>query len=124
MEPIFFDILFIGGIAFVILLATLFYIIKNQETIMATLAQFEAALARIDAATTDIAADLQALKDQIAGAGLSSEVESEVLAKLEAAASKLEGIGGSVENPVPDETTPDTGEGTEPTETEEQPQNN
>jgi septal ring factor EnvC (AmiA/AmiB activator) len=75
------------------------------ETIMATIEQFESALSRIDAATTKTAQELQALKDQIAGAGLPAELESEVLAKLEAAATKLEGIGGNVENPVPDETT-------------------
>jgi hypothetical protein len=76
-------------------------IIKNQNKIMATLEQFEAALARIDAATTDIAADIQSLKDQIAGAGLPAEVENSVLARLDTIAGQLEAIGGSVENPVP-----------------------
>jgi hypothetical protein len=71
------------------------------KTIMATLQQFQAALDRIDAATTDIANDLTLLKEQITNAGLSAEVEAEVIAKLETAATKLEGIGASVENPVP-----------------------
>jgi hypothetical protein len=76
-------------------------IIKNQNKIMATLEQFEAALARIDAATTDIAADIQSLKDQIAGAGLPADVENSVLSRLDTIAGQLEAIGGSVENPVP-----------------------
>lgn len=76
-------------------------IINNQNLIMATLEQFQNALNRIDAATTDIANDLQNLKDQIAGAGLPSELEEQVLASLENAASRLEGMAQSVENPTP-----------------------
>lgn len=62
---------------------------------------FEAALSKIDAATTDIASDLQALRDQIAGGGLSPEVEDAVLAKLDAAAARLEGIAADPADPVP-----------------------
>lgn len=68
---------------------------------MATLEQFEAALTRIDGATTNIANELQSLKDQIANQGLPSDVEANVLARLDAAATKLEGIGKTPENPVP-----------------------
>ncbi len=84
----------------------------NDKTrkIMATVEQFEAALSRIDTATTNIASELQSLKDQIANQGLPSDVEANVLARLDAAATKLEGIGGNVENPVPDE----PGTGTDP----------
>lgn len=70
-------------------------------TIMAQLSDFEAALTKIDAATTNIAEDLQALRDQIAGGGLSPELEAEVLGKLEAAAAKLEGIAADPADPVP-----------------------
>lgn len=78
----------------------------NDKTnkIMATIEQFESALSRIDSATTNIANELQSLKDQIANQGLPGDVEANVLARLDAAATKLEGIGKTPENPVPDET--------------------
>lgn len=69
---------------------------------MATIEQFEAALNRIDAATTNIANELRDLKDQIAGQGLSAEVEANVLARLEAKATQLEEMSQTVENPVPE----------------------
>lgn len=69
---------------------------------MATIEQFESALSRIDAATTNIANQLRDLKDQIANQGLSAEVEANVLSRLETAASQLEQVGQSVENPTPD----------------------
>jgi chromosome segregation ATPase len=75
------------------------------DKIMADLAQFEAALSRIDTATTNIANQLRDLKDQIANQGLSAEVEAQVLTRLETAASQLEQVGTSVENPVPTEPT-------------------
>lgn len=82
----------------------------NEKTnkIMATIEQFESALNRIDTATTNIANELQSLKDQIANQGLPSDVEANVLARLDAAATKLEGIGKTPENPVPGE--PGTGD--------------
>lgn len=68
---------------------------------MATLAQFETALTRIDTATTAIAQQLRDLKDQVTNAGLSADVEAQVLSRLETAATQLEAVGQSVENPVP-----------------------
>ncbi len=62
------------------------------NAIMASQAQFDEALSRIDVATTNIAEDLRGLKDIIAGAGLPSDVEDQVLAKLENAATKLEAV--------------------------------
>lgn len=68
--------------------------------------QFESVLSRIDTATTKIADQLRELKDQIANQGLPAEVEDQVLARLETAATQLEAVGASPENPVPD--VPDT----------------
>jgi septal ring factor EnvC (AmiA/AmiB activator) len=83
--------------------------LKSQnKQIMADLAQFEAALTRIDAATTKIADQLRDLRDQIANQGLPSDVEATVLARLETAATQLEAVGQSPENPAPE--IPDTPE--------------
>lgn len=60
---------------------------------MASQQEFQAVLDRIDTATSNIAAQLQSLKNQIAGQGLPPEIELEVLNKLTTAAEKLEGIG-------------------------------
>ena len=59
----------------------------------AKIEDFQAAIVRIDVATDNIAAELKALKDQIAGGGLSADVEAQVLATLDAAATKLEAVG-------------------------------
>jgi septal ring factor EnvC (AmiA/AmiB activator) len=81
--------------------------LKSQnKKIMADLAQFEAALTRIDAATTKIADQLRELRDQIANQGLPADVETTVLARLETAATQLEAVGASPENPAPE--IPDT----------------
>ncbi|HVJ72035.1 MAG TPA: hypothetical protein VM531_11120 [Sphingomicrobium sp.] len=56
---------------------------------MAAIDDLRALLQRVDAATTEIAADLQALKDKI-GTQMTQEEVDEVKAGLEAAASKLE----------------------------------
>lgn len=77
---------------------------------MATLEQFQGILTRIDSATTNIAADLRKLKDQITGQGLPSDVEEEILAQLEAKAVALESIAG--------ETPEDEEEPTEPVDEE------
>lgn len=76
-------------------------IFNQNKTIMVTLAQFQTALTRIDTATTAIAQQLRDLRDQIAGGGLSAEVEAQVLTQLETSATQLEAVGQSVENPVP-----------------------
>lgn len=72
------------------------------NNIMASQEEFESVLARIDTATNDIAEDIRNLKGQIEGQGLPRDVENRVLDSLNATAEKLEGIGSSVENPVPD----------------------
>lgn len=77
-------------------------IISFNKHIMATLQEFETALLRIDNATTNIAEQLRDLKEQVTNAGLSAENEAQVLSRLETAATQLEAVGASVENPVPD----------------------
>lgn len=77
-------------------------IIKQNTTIMAKQEQFEAVLGRIDTATNKIAEQLRALKDQIANQGLPSEIEDQVLSRLETSATQLEAVGASPENPVPE----------------------
>jgi ABC-type transporter Mla subunit MlaD len=79
-------------------------ILTLNKKIMASLEQFEAALSRIDAATTNIANQLRDLRDQIENQGLPADVENTVLTRLETAASQLEQVGQSVENPVPPDT--------------------
>jgi hypothetical protein len=76
-------------------------IIKQNTKMAATVEQFESALDRIDTATTNIANQLRALKDQIANQGLPAELETRVLTRLETSANQLEAVGQSVENPVP-----------------------
>lgn len=71
---------------------------------MATQEQFNQALNRIDEATNNIAADLRGLKDVIAGSGLPGNVEDEVLARLESAASKLEEVAADTPDEPADET--------------------
>jgi hypothetical protein len=71
------------------------------KRIMASLQEFEQALSRIDAATTDIADDLRKLTEDLQNAGLPASVEADVLARLNAAADRLEAIGGNVANPDP-----------------------
>lgn len=85
-------------------------VLANQEKIMAKLEDFQTQLSRVDAATNKIAEDLQKLKDQIAGSGMDAETEASVLAQLDAAATKLEGIGKPADTPT------DPTEPTEPTE--------
>jgi hypothetical protein len=63
--------------------------------------RFETVLSEIDTATTEIAAELTALRDQLAAGGLTPEQEAEVLTKLEAAATRLKGIAADPEAPVP-----------------------
>jgi GTP1/Obg family GTP-binding protein len=74
---------------------------SKTVNIMADIQAFETALTRIDTATTNIANQLRDLKDQLANQGLPADVENSVLARLESAASQLEAVGQSVENPVP-----------------------
>lgn len=58
--------------------------------------QFDAAMAKVDAATTDIADDLRRLKEEIAN----GTVSPESLARLDASADALDALGKSTENPT------------------------
>lgn len=74
-------------------------LINNKlDKIMAKQEQFDAMVARLNTATNDIAADLKLLKDQIAA----GTVSDESLAKLDADIVKLEALGASTDNPIPD----------------------
>lgn len=83
-------------------------ILKNTKTVMAKQDQFDAVLARIDAATSAIAAELEDLKGQITGAGLSAEAEDSILATLDSAVTKLEAFGKPGEEPQPETPTEPT----------------
>lgn len=97
-------------ISLIILLASIgsisrdnYFIKLKLNSIMATQDQFNEVLNRIDSATNNIAADLRSLKDTIEGQGLSAEVEAQVLARLENAATKLEEVAASTEDEVIDD---------------------
>src|SRR3954471_10589743 len=87
---------------------------KKIDHFMAnTQERFDALLARLNAATNDIAADYKKLLDEVRAGSVSDES----LTAAEANIAKLEALGASVENPVPEvPETPETsgGETTEP----------
>ncbi len=60
--------------------------------------QFNAMLADIDAATTEVASDLQKLRDELASAGALSDANA---ALLDARIARLKAIGQDPEQPVP-----------------------
>lgn len=60
----------------------------------------KAALAKIDTATDNIAADIQRLKDRI-GTGMSDAEVAEVQAEADRISAKLEGIAADPDNPDP-----------------------
>lgn len=78
---------------------------RKLNQIMATLEQFEAALARIDTATSTIATKITDLQEEIRGAGLPESVEQSVLTRLGTIATTLEGLAKDPENPTPEEPT-------------------
>lgn len=65
--------------------------------IIIKLHKMEELLTRLDSATNEIAADLQALRDQ-----LKDSTTPEQKTKLESLITRLEGLGQDPENPVPD----------------------
>jgi len=71
---------------------------QGKQLLMAS-AEMKAALQKIDVATDNIAADLVRLKDNIKPGMTDAEV-AEVQAILDSAASKLEGVAASTEDPV------------------------
>jgi ABC-type transporter Mla subunit MlaD len=97
-------------------------IIANQQqtneklgAIMANLQQFQAALDRIDTATTNAATVLKEVRDKVAQLeaqqGITATDEASVLQRLDSVGSALEQMGKIPENPVP----VDPGAPTEPT---------
>lgn len=68
---------------------------------MATVAQFQAALAAVDAETTRIAAKIDALIAELNADALDSAQEEAAFAGLQAAADRLRLVGVDVANPVP-----------------------
>lgn len=66
-----------------------------------TLEEFNKVLKDLDDATSAVAADLEALKDQLANQGLDPDAEAAVFAKLEMAAARLKGLAADPETPVP-----------------------
>ena len=71
----------------------------QQEHVMATQAQFDERMGKIDAATSEIAADLQALRNELKESGA---VSDENLAVLDAKIARLVVLGADPENPVPE----------------------
>jgi hypothetical protein len=76
-------------------------ILTREKMIMATLAEFQAGFQRMDQATSQIAARLKRLSDQISAGGMTPDEEAQAVAQLNAAASALEAMGKEPENPVP-----------------------
>lgn len=82
----------------------------NLGAIMATLAEFQTALSRIDTATTTAAAVLKEVRDRVAeletSAGISADDEASVLTQLDQVAAALEQMAQTPEEPVPVEPVP------------------
>jgi hypothetical protein len=75
----------------------LLLILKNQFKIMAKQEQFDELLTRLDAATTEIASDLQALRDELAA----GTINDASLATLDAKIAQLEAMGADPADPIP-----------------------
>lgn len=80
---------------------------KVKGNVMDLELKFREALTAIDAETTRIAGELEALKEQLAGQGLPEAKEQEILATLQATAERLKGVG---KTPEPEPETPVTPE--------------
>ena len=72
------------------------------QTIMTQLEMFKDLLLRLEAATTNIAADIKRLADQVAAGGLSEKDELEISAALKLAAEKLEEVAAVTTEPTPE----------------------
>lgn len=83
------------------ILETLFLIIKNQKKIMAKQDEFDAYLARLDAATSKIAADLTTII-----ASEKDNISADSLSKLGDATAALEKIGSDNDPSNPPAPTP------------------
>jgi len=71
----------------------LLQLVTQGELLMATMQDFQDQLLGLKTATADIAADLQALKDQLVNAGLDKATEDSVLAELSQAVAALKAVG-------------------------------
>lgn len=98
-----------------IIASELFLLLILNFKLMATIQQFQVALSKIDAATTQagvaltaIAGRITALEEAVKGAGLTEVQEAEILANTEGVATNLETVasaltemGKTPETPVP-----------------------
>ena len=75
---------------------------RNIQTIMTQLEMFKDLLLRLEAATTNIAADIKRLADQVAAGGLTEKEEIEISEALKAAAEKLEEVASITPEPPVD----------------------
>jgi hypothetical protein len=83
------------------IISKLNFITKQQQNFMAnTQERFDLLMSRLNVATNDIAADYKKLLDEIK----SGNVSDASLTAAEENIAKLETLGASVENPVPEET--------------------
>jgi hypothetical protein len=72
-----------------------------RSVLMASVAEFQAALDKIDAETTRIGTVIQDLLAQLTRTDLDAAAEADILSKINQAAERLKSVGTSVENPVP-----------------------
>lgn len=70
---------------------------QKVTTLMAKQEEFDQRMADLDAATNDIAADLQSLRDQMASAG----IPDSVLTALDSRIARLKELGADPADPVP-----------------------
>lgn len=77
----------------------LLIVIKKQQTIMATLAEFQAAFAEINETTNNIAADIERLAGQI-GNGMTEDEEATALSELQGIAARLRTIADTTPEPT------------------------
>jgi hypothetical protein len=71
---------------------------ERVDRLMATQAQFDERMTKVDAATTEVANDLQKLRDELKAGGAISDAN---LALLDAKIARLVVIGADPENPAP-----------------------
>lgn len=74
---------------------------RKVDYIMRTLDEFKAAIAKIDAETTRIAAKIDDLIAQLQTQGLTDSEEQQVFDDLGAVADRLRTVGADPDNPVP-----------------------
>lgn len=75
---------------------------KNIKLLMmATQADFDAIISRIDASTTFLANEVRTLQEEIKAQGLPQDAEDSILGKLGDLASRLEAIGSSTDDALP-----------------------